>query len=313
MLDTVFYFILNMSIAACFAVAVLLLVRLIKPLPKRILYPLWSLAFLRLVLPFTLSTKWSLFKFTGDLVKRLVMVETVTGVSLPDKATVSNFIGAAESYAPVEYKTEVLRSVFATGAIIWAIVAAAALLTAAALYLLTRRELNKAVRIRDTLYRSDMLISPVLIGVFKPRIILPPGLDPDSNEGRMVLAHENVHRRRRDNLWRVLAVCVTCLHWFNPLAWVALKVFMSDMERSCDEAVVKDYAADERKAYAHTLLRFAEDKRVLVSSAFGRSGVKVRIAGILAYKTLTVFGAVVSAVFILAVAVVLLTNPQLRG
>jgi len=316
MLDTVFYFILNMSIASCFVIVALLLIRQIRPLSKRIVYALWTLAFFRLVTPFTLPTGWSLFNFTGGLVKRLVTVETITQgmVPIPGSGGLAamNVIGAATQYAPIEYKTESLRQVFTTASVIWAVIAVAMLLTAAILYMLTRKELKKAVHIKDNLYRSDMLLSPVLSGLFGAKIILPASLDPDSEECRMVVAHENIHKRRLDNLWRMVAICVACVHWFNPFAWVMLKSFFADMELSCDEKVIKKYDMEERKAYAGTLLRFAEDKRLLISAAFGRSGVKVRIVNVLNYKKLTLIGAVASALFLMVVAVVLITNPQLR-
>ena len=314
MRDSVFYFILNMSIASCFVIAALMAIRLIKPLPRRVVYPLWGLAFFRLAMPFTLSTNWSLFNYTGGLVKKLITVETVTQGAQGDRLlATANFVAAAERYSPVEYKTESLRQVFTTASVVWAIVAAALLLTAVILYALTRKELKQAVRIKGNLYRSDMLLSPTLMGVFRPRIILPATLDPDGEDGRMVLAHENVHKRRLDNLWRLLGIFVVCLHWFNPFAWVMLKAFFTDMEQSCDESVIRKYGAEERKAYASTLLRFAEDKRVLVSTAFGRSGVKVRIVNVLNYKRLTAIGIAASTIFLLLVAAALLTNPRLRG
>ena len=317
MLDTVFYLILNMSIAACFVITALLLIRQIRPLPRRVVYPLWALAFFRLVMPFTVSTNWSLFNYTGGLVKRLVTVETITYGTVPipgsDRLIMSNVIGAVEQYAPIEYKTESLRQIFSTASVVWAIIAAAMLMTAVILYALTRKELRKAVRIENNLYRSDMLLSPVLLGVFRPKIILPISLNTDSEECRMILAHESVHKQRLDNLWRLLGILVACLHWFNPFAWIMLKAYFTDMELSCDESAIKKYNADERKAYASTLLRFAEDKRLLVSTAFGRSNVKVRVVNILNYKKLTLIGAVASSLLLLAVAVVLITNPQFRG
>ena len=317
MLDTVFYFILNMSIASCVVIAALLILRRIRPLPRRVVYPMWALALFRLVVPFTLPTSWSLFNFTGDLVKRLITIETVTQGTPPitesARLWAMNMIGAAESYAPVEYKTESLRQIFTTASAVWAVIAAAMLLTAVVLYLLTKKELKRAVHIKDNLYRSDMLLSPVIAGVFRPRIILPATLDPDSAEGRMILDHERVHKRRLDNVWRLLGICVTCVHWFNPLAWIMLKSFFTDMELACDETVIKKYGAEERKAYAGVLLRFAEDKRVLVASSFGRSGVKVRIVNVLNYKKLTLIGAVASALLLALVAAALITNPQLRG
>ena len=305
MLDTVFYFVLNMSVASCFVIAVLLLIRQIRPIPRRVIYPLWTLALLRLVLPFTLTSSLSLFNFTGALVKRQITVGTGLAAM--------NTVGAAERVAPMTYKTESLRQVFLAASVVWAIIAVAMLLTAGVLYLLTRRDLKKAVHIRGNLYRSDMLLSPVLTGIFRPRILLPASLDPRSAEGRMVLAHESVHRRRLDNLWRLLGICIACLHWFNPFAWIMLKAFFTDMELSCDETLIKKYNAEERKAYASALLNFAEDKRLLVATAFGRSGVKVRVVNILNYKRLTVIGAAASILFLLVVAAVLITNPQLRG
>jgi len=321
MLDTVFYFVLNMSIAACFVIAVLLVIRQIRPIPRRVVYPLWTLAFLRLVFPFAFPTDWSLFNLTGGLIKRLITVETITqdlastpGISATglEDFSMMNFVGAAQEYLPIEYKTETLRQVFVSASVIWAIIAAAMLIAVFTLFMLTRKELTKATHIKDRLYRSEMLLSPVLAGLIRPKIILPTSLHPDSPECQMILAHENVHRRRLDNLWRLLALCITCLHWFNPFAWIMLKSFLTDMELSCDETVVKRYSKEERKAYAGALLNFAEDKRLLISTAFGQSGVKVRIVNVLNYRKLTVIGAVVSALFLLAVVVVLMTNPQLR-
>jgi beta-lactamase regulating signal transducer with metallopeptidase domain len=317
MLDTVFYFILNMSITSCFVLAALLIIRQLRPLPKRIVYPLWALAFFRLIMPFTITTSWSLFNFTGGLVKRMITVETITQSMerAPDSGFwgAMNSIGAAERYVPVEYKTESLRQIFTTAAVAWIIVACAALIAAVVLYSLTRQELKKAVRIRDNIFRSDMLLSPVLVGLFHPKIILPASLDPDSDEGRLILAHENVHKSRLDNLWRMIGIFVACLHWFNPFAWIMLKAFFTDMELSCDESVIRKLGGEERKVYAASLLNFAEENRVLVSTAFGRSGVRVRVVNVLNYKKLTLIGAAASALFLLAVALVLVTNPQLRG
>ena len=317
MLDTAFYFILNMSISSCFIIAALLVIRQIRPLPRRVVYPLWLLAFFRLVVPFGLPTRWSLFNFTGGLVKRLITVESIAqgASSVYDSVQWSamNYIGAAEQYIPVEYRTQSLRNVFTTGAFIWVIIAAAAIIAATVLYLLTNRELKQAILLKDNLFHSDMLISPVLTGLLRPKIILPLSLDPDSREAEMIIAHENVHKDRLDNLWRLFGIVVTCLHWFNPLAWVMLKYYLKDMELSCDEAVIKRYSDEERKVYAGTLLHFAQEQRTLISTAFGQSGVKVRIVNILNYKRMTLFGAVASLLFILAISIVLLTNPQLRG
>ncbi len=307
MLDTVFYFILNMSIAACFVIAVLLLVRRMR-FPRKVMYLLWGIAFLRLVMPFAFAASWSLYNITGGVVQRLITLQEITGVAGGENLLVMNMIGAAEQYAPLTYRTETLRQVFVTASLVWAIIAAALVITLIVLYRLTRKELRGAEHVRDNIYRSEMLLSPVIIGVFRPRIIIPPSLDPDSEEGRMIIAHERTHQRRLDNLWRLIAIVITCLHWFNPLCWVMLKSFLTDMEHACDEAVVRGYDAERRKKYAGLLLNFAQN-RMLISTAFGSSAVKVRIVNVLNYKKLTLMGALASAAFILTVAAVLLTNP----
>lgn len=312
MLQTVFYFVLNMGFNAVFIILAILLIRIIKAIPKRLMYIFWTAAFARLCLPFSLSSQWSLFNFTGGLIKRVVAIDTVFTNSQLHEMTMANFIGAANSYAPIGFKTEMLREAFTTGAIIWLIVSIAALLAIVILYLLTNAEFKKAVLIRDNIYSSSMLHSPVLMGVFRPRVILPASLAIDSLEAQMAITHENVHRKRYDNLWRILGLAIVCFHWFNPFVWIMLKYFFADMELSCDEAVVRDYDSIARKAYASALLRFADDRRLLVSAAFGKSGVHARIVTVLNYKRLPMIGTIASALFLLAVAVVLITNPQLR-
>lgn len=131
----------------------------------------------------------------------------------------------------------------------------------------------------------------------------------------MILEHENVHRKRLDNLWRALAVAAACVHWFNPLVWLMLRSFFRDMELSCDETVLKHgkYGSEGSKAYASALLQFAGNRSIFAPSAFGSSGVRVRIVNVLNYKRMTVIGAAASAIFLLAVAFALITNPSFRG
>ncbi len=311
---TVFYILLNMSVSASLIIAALLLIRKIRRLPRRMVYALWGVALLRLSLPVSPGSPLSLFHYASGLVKRLVPAQNL----VPDAAsapwaqgfTMMNALGLAESYAPVRLPDGAVSRVFTAGAWVWLAVAPALLLTVVILYRLTRAQLKTAVRLRGSLYTSDALLSPMLLGLFRPKILLPAGLDADSAEGRLVIAHETVHRRRLDNVWRLAAVVIACVHWFNPLVWLMLKCFLTDMELSCDEAVVRRLGDEERRAYTSALLRFAEDRRFVLSAAFGRSGVKTRIVHVLRYKRLTLTGAAASAVFLLALAAALLTNPS---
>ena len=64
-----------------------------------------------------------------------------------------------------------------------------------------------------------------------------------------------VEHRRGDPLWKLLGAAALCLHWFNPLVWLSFGLACQDMERSCDEAVLRQSPSDIRAAYAETLLR----------------------------------------------------------
>ncbi|KQW52067.1 hypothetical protein ASD88_05590 [Pelomonas sp. Root662] len=82
--------------------------------------------------------------------------------------------------------------------------------------------------------------SPALVGLLRPRIALPADFESrfDVAERELVIAHEQVHRDRLDNLWNLLACAITALHWWNPLAWWAARRMQADQELACDAAVL---------------------------------------------------------------------------
>ncbi len=109
--------------------------------------------------------------------------------------------------------------------------------------------------------RPDVRVSPEIdvplaFGLFRPSIILPSDANTWSTERQhIVLSHEIAHIRRMDPFWHLVANVVVALHWFNPLAWVAIARFRREQERSCDDAVLAlGFAA---AAYAEHLLDLA--------------------------------------------------------
>ena len=296
MKSDVFYWVLNLSLHGSLVCILIWLLRLLRPIPRRVIYALWIAPALRLTLPFAPSLPWS---FMGLL--RRLGARTVT---LPggERIHTTNVIQAADSYFPITYKTDALQGLFETCALIWAIGAAASLLTMAVLYGMTRAELRGAKPLRPGIWISEKVVSPGLVGILRPRILVPPGM-----EGQLldyVEAHERIHRRRLDNLWRCLALGICCLHWFNPAVWFSLKLFFADMELSCDEAVIRKLPPRERKAYATALLSVAAGRDLFVS-AFGGAKLRVRIERVLSYRRLTLGAALACAALTGAVLVVL--------
>jgi hypothetical protein len=98
---------------------------------------------------------------------------------------------------------------------------------------------------------------PAVLGVLRPRIALPRDFESafDAREQRLMLLHEQVHLRRRDNLWNLLASALLVLHWFNPIAWWAARCLRTDQELACDAAVLRCESPDVLAVYAGALLK----------------------------------------------------------
>lgn len=318
-----FYLVLNMSLTAAAAGLVILLARaLFRALPAAARHALWSVVLLRLLLPVSVPSEASFFNAVGRYFTRIVSVPAGdTG------ATMTNMIGAASGYAPLRFRTGALAAAFGTAGAVWAAGALACAACALALYLMTARRLGTAVRLdsgglmercaaeagvkrKVGLYASEAVSSPVVFGVFRPRVVIPPGLARESGILRYALLHELAHIKRGDNVWRALSAAVLCAHWINPLMWLFLTLAGRDMELACDAGVLKRLDEAERRGYALALAALAASRQPLLAPAFGQSAVKQRIIGIVRYKRLTVAAAVLTALFLLALAVILLSNPM---
>lgn len=123
-------------------------------------------------------------------------------------------------------------------------------------YIGMRRRVSTAVCEKGNVWLSDRIASPFVMGVIFPKIYLPYRLE--GPEKKHVLRHERTHIRHQDPLIRVIGILCICLHWWNPLVWLAVHRMNQDMEMFCDETVLSRASLEERKAYARTLLAFAE-------------------------------------------------------
>lgn len=309
MLTDCFYWVGNMSLAASVSGLLIILIGRLFRIPARIRYPLWAVVGVRFLVPIGIGYRYSLmglFKhFAGWMV-------TVQPGSLPEGSSMLNMVGAAESYFPIVYKTRMLARFFTVSALIWVAVMLLFLLAAIYIYRKSLREVRDAAYRKGRVYVSEKLDSPAVFGIFRPRILLPDFMLRQGEQSddflQLVLQHETVHIRRGDNFFRLLAVAICCIHWFNPFSWLFLKRFLEDMELSCDEAVLRKCGEEQKETYAEALLFYAEKKSVF-ASAFGGAKIKTRMEQILSYRRLTVASAGVLTVFTVVVMIILLTNP----
>jgi len=303
MAGDIFYWVFNISVLGSVAGLIILFLRRIRALPRFGIYLLWALPLFRLWVPVGIASQYSLLNFISRYTTKTIIVwETVPG---SQEFSMTNSIQAAESYFPIVYKTDLLKDIFHIAGTVWAIVAVAAVLCSALLYIFTKTALKDAEHIKDNIYRSDKVISPAVYGIIKPKIILPANIAEADLE--YILKHERIHIRRRDNLWRVVAVVTACVHWFNPLAWIFLKCFFTDMELACDAGVLKKLADNDKKEYASALLACSAGK-TYYASAFGGAKTKLRIENILSYKKLTLLSGLCFAALFIVVAVTVITN-----
>ena len=142
-----------------------------------------------------------------------------------------------------------------------------------------------ACKTSDGCYGGACVTAPFTLGILRPCVYLPDDLQGTARQA--VLLHEQTHIRRRDPLTKPLFYAVACLHWFNPLVWLAFCTFERDMEAACDEAAVRGRPLPERNAYCESLLHFAVQGRSIPGSlAFGQGSVKERIVHLLHYRRL---------------------------
>ena len=136
----------------------------------------------------------------------------------------------------------------------------------------------------EKIYICDEIDTPFILGIFRPVIYLPSGLDEETMAN--VLAHERAHIKRGDHLRKQFGFLLLAIHWFNPLVWISYMLFCKDIELACDERVISRMSLDEKKSYATSLLLCSTHQRLILAYplAFGEVGVRTRVKQIFNYK-----------------------------
>lgn len=310
--------ILNMSLTASWIILAVILMRVIfKKAPKWINCILWGLVALRLAIPFSFESIFSLIPSQEVTKETISSISSATGSHTSQAITSANPV-TNSSYI-VQSGTETLESMsnspsfeFSTLKIlsaIWFIGMLAMLIYALISYIKLKKEVAPSIKKEKNIYICDNINSPFILGIFRPKIYLPS--NTKSSEVDFVISHEKAHLKRLDHIWKPLGFVILSVHWFNPLCWAAYILLCRDIELACDEKVVREYDADDKKLYSEALLNCSVDRKKIAACplAFGEIGVKERIKSILNYKKPTVW--IITAVLLasIIVTVCLMTNP----
>ena len=308
----VFLKLLNLSISASWLVLAVLVLRLVsKRSPKWMNVLLWGIVALRLVLPFSIESALSLIpsaETVSPVAVQSAPAPTITsGVSVIDNAvnpSLSEHFAAVPtaSVNPLYVWTEIAGWV-------WLIGLGAMLLYALASYLRLRRRVSVSLPIQDNIYLCDAISSPFILGVVKPHIYLPSGLDEVQRQN--VLSHERAHLARRDHWWKPLGFALLAVYWFNPVLWLAYTLLCRDIELACDERVIRTMDESAVKTYSTVLLACSMPRKAVITCplAFGEVGVKERVKNALHYKKPAFWVVAASVAVCVVVAVCFLTNP----
>lgn len=290
-MERLFFTVLRMSLEGSIVILAVLLARLLlQKAPKKYSYFLWAVVGLRLICPFHIESAFSLFRLPG-LRQMNAAPAAVPPMEAPGPAPVlpqTNLnMGAAVPAQPVQVPSTVQPtfewSLAAVLAAFWLAGTIGFVLYSVFSEVRLRKRLATATKLQDHVFQSENVRSPFVLGVLRPRIYMPYGLEEEAQ--RCVLAHEQTHLRRGDPLFRRIAFLILAVHWFNPLCWLAFQKMGMDMELSCDEAVLKAGTVSA-KNYSLTLLAFAANRRSFAAAplSFGETGVKKRIKNALGWK-----------------------------
>ena len=290
MLTPLFSVILNMSITASVVILFVLPARrLLKHAPKVFSYALWGVVLFRLLCPFSLSAQFSLLGLfqapageTGQMAYLPLPSEaTPQQAPLPAAAPAADAGEVPQEVSPSPVSSTPSPSLMEVASVLWAVGAAAMLAYSLAQLIRLRRRLVGALALDKTLRLADHIDTPFVLGLFRPKIYLPSHLSPQ--EQQYIICHEQQHIRRGDPILRTVAFAALCLHWFNPLVWLAFRLSGRDMEMCCDEGVIRELGREVRGDYSTCLLHFSTRGQHSFTAplAFGEGDTKERIENIM--------------------------------
>ncbi len=314
---------LKMSLSAAVLILVITIIRalLLHKLPQKTFPVLWGVALCRLLVPFSIPSRFSIYS-AADILKNKFYEGDLPLAGVPVTPYNTAITETVPSFPEMVYANmSPVRMIWFAG------------LTACVLFFLIthlrcRREyrtslpvdnaFEKLWRQENPMWRkvqirqSDRIAAPLTYGIFRPVVLLPKQTDwADETRLHYILTHEFVHIRRLDTLTKLVMATALCVHWFNPFVWLMYVLANRDMELSCDEAVVRTFGENVKSAYALTLLGLEEKKNrftPLVNN-FSKNAIEERIVSIMKIKRTSLIGVILALALVAGMVVVFATNP----
>gem|GEM_PF-2283549 len=304
-----FLTLLDMSVTAGWVVLAVCLFRLIfRNAPKFLRCVLWGMAALRLVLPFSFESVFSLIPKTQP---SSFIPQPISPVSaspellepLPEYDSASVFV--VQSSPAVSAHTDIMKVL----SCVWLAGCLLMLIYFVFSFVKLKRSLSEVVPADKNIFECSCE-TPFVLGLIHPKIYLPFSLTGAQRE--YVIAHEQAHIKRGDNWYKPIGFLLLSVYWFNPLMWAAYILLCKDIELACDERVVKDLSQSEKREYSKTLLSLSVSKKSVTACpvAFGENNVKTRVKNALSYKKPAFWVIIAAVIACVVLTVCFLTDPK---
>ena len=296
---------------------------------------LWGIALARLLIPVALPFPWNVYaglerllspeaaqpipSESGALVQAFPVppVSDLPGRDMPSAPQEPAWSGAAQT-APMEIPWPAI--LWLAGAVLLAVAFVVSYRRSVAVFRtalpLTHPAINRWRQCYPVLrgvpiHRCDRIRSPLTYGLVRPVILLPKGMDCDQEEVGYILLHEGTHIKHRDAWWKLFLAAALCIHWFNPLVWCMYVWANRDLERCCDESVVRRCGLEARSEYALTLLKWEARRGGLLPlcSNFGTPILKERVVFIMKLKKQSAAAIALALVLVTGTTVAFATSP----
>lgn len=313
-LTTLFFTVCKMSAGAALMTAAVLIVRPFLKKAKPAVCLLWAAVFLRLLCPVTVQNTLSVLpevKISAESVPARYVDgtadkwcdEIIVDVGASD-INLSDHFRAPYAPAP-KYDTEsggrVKISEFFS--VIWLIGTVTMGALGIVSYIKLRRKLKCARLMTDNIFTCESIDNAFICGVLRPKIYLPESVS--AYDAEYIILHEKAHIRRGDHIAKIIMYIALCIHWFDPMIWLAFRFCERDMELYCDSRAAKNFTAQQRADYCQALVNIQRTRTSAFTVCFGESGVKQRVESLIAYKKLGIIGGIVSVILTAAVLIML--------
>lgn len=314
----------QMSFSGAIMILAIVIIRavMINRLPKKIFLIMWDMVLLRLCIPFSIPSPYSLYSLVKDytpseILEKTPVLQVIPNVPVRNVRPVHNPIEAGQS----------IGTTISIWMIIWGIGAVACLIFFSLAYVKCYLEFRTSLPVNNEfitnwkrehplhrkmeIRQSDRIFAPLTYGILRPVILMPQKTDWDNKEAlQYVLLHEYIHIRRFDALSKLLTTAVLCVHWFNPFVWVMYILFNRDIELSCDECVVRGFGDKSKSGYAKTLIRMETVKSGMtpLCNNFSKNAIEERITAIMKMKKTSFISVLIGVVLVASVTTACATS-----